>query len=329
MAVVLLGFLLAPAQAQAPNIPYAHVQGDCLDNFVWGCPVSRDCQSGDLLLREALALYYNPETEWADWVVSKFQAQYFDPQPRLDWKTDPWLDEKYAIHAGSGKHDEFGGMYKGGPEHPNSYDRGHQIPDASWQSAPQDVKVALAYYSNITPQKSQLNEGLWEELESRVMRLTREKGVVYVYTGPLTFKQMEKARAADKADAYDHKLDYSNCKVRLPYLNRTRWTLSGKGSAPNYLAPSGYWKIIIVPEQGNSSAWTATFIMGQDTPYDEASILPYLWDVHTIEGLTGIDFFPELSRSTKPADVALEKHLEHDNNYDLIRTQMNKNDHQH
>ncbi|MCD3082431.1 DNA/RNA non-specific endonuclease, partial [Salmonella enterica subsp. enterica serovar Enteritidis] len=64
-------------------------------------------------------------------------------------------------------------------------DRGHQAPLAGlggvsdWPS--------LNYLSNITPQKSALNQGAWAALENRVRELAKQAdvSVVHVVTGPL------------------------------------------------------------------------------------------------------------------------------------------------
>ena len=69
--------------------------------------------------------------------------------------------------------------------------------------------------SNITPQKSALNQGPWKNLEGMIRGLVREKyGTVWVMTGPLYERNMRELPQADEP----HKV------------------------------PSGYWKIVVVNE---------------------------------------------------------------------------------
>jgi DNA/RNA endonuclease G (NUC1) len=330
--VVVFCCLLAQASF-AQNLPYSNVQTDvradydgdpAQDNFVWGCPVSADLQDGNLILREAMALYYNPQAEWSEWVATRLIPANFTSTDRLDWYTDPLLGDR-AIRAGKSKKDEFAGMYQDGPCYSTSYDRGHQVPDASWQGAPDEVRQALAYYSNISPQKSALNQGIWEELESRMMRLARNENGVYMMTGPLTLEQMQQVQAMDDADPIDHHVAFSNCQVSLPNLKQVRWTLPGGAGQPDYQAPAGYWKIVVVPQTADHDTWCGTFILGQEEPYTETEIQKYIWNIDAVEAVTGINFFPELT-SGNSTWQEYEQEIESRNFYDEIVNNMQGRD---
>lgn len=105
-------------------------------------------------------------------------------------------------------------------------DRGHQAPLAAFSGTA--VADETNILSNITPQASALNQGPWQRLEGRERELTRQlNGPVYVYTGPL-FERMIRPLPAG------------------PAMHRV---------------PSGYWKIIALPD-GRMTA----FIMDQNTP---------------------------------------------------------------
>lgn len=95
---------------------------------------------------------------------------------------------------------------------------------SDWQS--------LNYLSNITPQRSALNQGPWArlELQERLLASRPNSPPVYVVTGPLFTRKI----------------------ATLP-------------AAPDVEIPSGYWKVIFTgnhPETGEFAA----FIMDQDTP---------------------------------------------------------------
>lgn len=105
-------------------------------------------------------------------------------------------------------------------------DHGHQAPLAAFSGTPHwdDTNVN----SNMTPQASALNRGPWQRLEGWERSASLQtQGPVYVYTGPL-FERLMKP---------------------LP-------------AGPTYhRVPSGYWKVIALPD-GRMSA----FIMDQNTP---------------------------------------------------------------
>ena len=62
-------------------------------------------------------------------------------------------------------------------------DRGHQAPLASFKGSRYASQVN--YLSNITPQKSDLNQGAWKDLEDQVRDIVRTGRTVYVMTGTL------------------------------------------------------------------------------------------------------------------------------------------------
>jgi endonuclease G len=109
-------------------------------------------------------------------------------------------------------------------------DRRHQVPLASFTGTPfwRDTN----YLSNITPQKSDLNQGAWATLEGRVRDFARQPGVVgvYVMTGPLYERPMPELPRADEA----------------------------------HMVPSAYWKIIALPD--GATAKVTAFYFDQDTP---------------------------------------------------------------
>lgn len=130
-------------------------------------------------------------------------------------------------------------------------DRGHQAPLAGlggvsdWPS--------LNYLSNITPQKSALNQGAWAALENRVRELAKQAdvSVVHVVTGPL----FERHIATLPEDA----------TVEIP---------------------SGYWKVLFTGTAPSKSEGNyAAFIMDQNTPRS-ANFCDYQVTVDAIEHKT-------------------------------------------
>ena len=65
-----------------------------------------------------------------------------------------------------------------------SYDRGHQLPSADRLCCTEANQQAF-YGSNLTPQLSTLNQGIWQALEDRVRTIANNSDTTYVVTGCL------------------------------------------------------------------------------------------------------------------------------------------------
>ena len=63
-----------------------------------------------------------------------------------------------------------------------SYDRGHQLPSAD-RLVCSEANMQTFYFTNMTPQSSSLNQGLWEKIEGSVRGWSDKCDTVYVVTG--------------------------------------------------------------------------------------------------------------------------------------------------
>ncbi len=122
---------------------------------------------------------------------------------------------------------------------------------ASWK--------ATNFLSNITPQKSALNQGSWKNLEAAVRATAQRPGVqaVFVMTGPLYERPMPPLPGADEP----------------------------------HRVPSGYWKIVSTVL--NKELAVAGFILDQDTPR-RANFCQFATTIDEIERRSHLDFFHEL-----------------------------------
>src|SRR5271155_1100346 len=96
------------------------------------------------------------------------------------WETDPDLDPTTTLTPRDYKNVRTA----------LASDRGHQAPLSSFCGSPYWQEAD--YLSNITPQKSDLNEGAWEKLENAERKLVtdRDTDIVYSITGPLYERPM-------------------------------------------------------------------------------------------------------------------------------------------
>ena len=135
------------------------------------------------------------------------------------------------------------------------YDRGHQAPLADFSNNPDWPKTN--YLSNITPQKAQLNQGTFAALESKERTLASLEDIIYVITGTVYLTDMP----------------------ALPNATRP------------HRVPSGYWKVIAVPEE-DGHIRLASFFFEQSTPRGE-DVCDHSISLHEIEHITTFKFFAD------------------------------------
>jgi endonuclease G len=211
--------------------------------YPYGSPASND-----LIIRDIYALSNNDATKFADWVAYRLDKQLISGTTRSrNWAIDPWLDASETLEPGD--YDDANAVL--------ASDRGHQAPLASFDGSPSWRETN--YLSNITPQKSDLNEGPWGQLEAKVRKLVNRFGEIHVMTGPL----------------------YERTMPRLPNADE------------EHSVPSGYWKIIIF-EDGSHAIHAAAFIFNQETQKN-AKVIDHLVTIDEIESRSHLDFLWELS----------------------------------
>lgn len=209
----------------------------CLDG---ACP--RGAPAGNaMVVREIYALSSNPSTKLADWVAYAVTPLTIGPSQSRNWAPDPWLDPDETLEPPD---------YNGANAALGT-DRGHQAPLAAFSGTPH--WPATNFLSNITPQMAPLNQGPWEELESRERMLARAGETVYVLTGPLFERDMDPLPRADE----------------------------------NHRVPSGYWKVIV----SGDGAGAAAFIFEQEMPRG-ARYCDHEVEIAVVEDRSELALFP-------------------------------------
>lgn len=216
----------------------------CLKGCPTGAPVTND-----LVVREIYALSNNGTTKFADWVAYRVTRETMGTSQDLNrtWRSDPALESSDTLEP-----NDYDGAF-------NSLDtdRGHQAPLASF--ADTVFWRTTNYLSNITPQKSDLNQVPWVDLESAVRDAVYTLGSLYVVTGPLYGTES----TPDE-------------EMTLP------------GSNEGHDVPSAYWKVV-----ATESGRTAGYLFDQETPRDvDFCDLTFSRTVDELETITGLDLFP-------------------------------------
>lgn len=202
-----------------------------------------------ILIRDIYMMASNGKTKMADWVAYQLDASTVTGEGKTSrkWAADPWLSADETLEPAD---------YDGANQ-ALQVDRGHQAPLANFRGTPNWADTN--YLSNITPQKSLLNQQAWRLLEEDEREyVVRHGGSIFVMTGPLYEREMPKLPKADE----------------------------------EHVVPSGYWRIIAVPAPTESPApiRVAAFIFDQDTPGRKPAATDAV-SVDDVERRAQLDFF--------------------------------------
>jgi endonuclease G, mitochondrial len=220
-----------------------------------GCPIGTSAQD-TIIMHHILVLANDPRTKFADWVAYRITRDTIGTHCQRRWERDPDISEDDTLEPS----DYFGIRAA------LNADRGHQAPLASLCGSPYWQEAD--YLSNITPQKSTLNEGTWEHLEraERDLVYSGFAAAVYSVTGPL----------------YEREIG------TLPRAHLS------------HVIPSGYWKIIAVQESDGVHA--AAFLMDQNLSKN-TYYCTTLVSVQEVERRTHLTFFRDLPEKSRKAIV--------------------------
>lgn len=196
--------------------------------------------------------YYDADALVAIWVAYPLNNKLKGSGGRTnEWAYDPKLPRNIQPELYKG--------YRGG------YDRGHQLPSAD--RLRRSENVTTFYFTNMTPQRSALNQHAWGELEGSVRNWANRFDTLYVVTG------------ADIKGSKEYATDNVGKKVTVPvgYFKallgyKASKTIAGTAATDGYAAVGFYYE----HREYNSN------VMSQSMTIDE------------LETKTGLDFFVNL-----------------------------------
>jgi endonuclease G len=203
-------------------------------------------------VRRAFILSNNPLTKLADLAIYRVSPGTIGKSIRKSWRADPELPPEETLEP-----DDYRNAH-----HILHTDRGHLVPLASLSALPEPE--ALSYLSNVTPQRSILNQNAWIALEAAVRNMVFKRPVeaAFVITGPLFERAMPTLPEADEP----------------------------------HQVPSGYFKIVAWDREGSPEV--AAFIMDQQTR-KEANYCDFHVPVRQVEKRAEIDVFSDLPDSVE------------------------------
>lgn len=213
------------------------------------------------------AFSYNPDALLANWVAYPLYEDFTKSRvPRYDkitttnqaWVADPILKAagKPTINVASS------GSYQWSSQ---GYSRGHQVPSADRLGGAM-ANIQTFYTSNVAPQITQFNGGIWEDLESSVRDWSASSNstdTLYVVTGCLVDK--------DCPTVSDH---------------------DGKAVA----VPKAYYKAVLRLSKGNYIG--AGFYMDHKEYPKTETLKNHAMSLKELETKTGMTFFVNLPAET-------------------------------
>lgn len=220
-------------------------EGDGLDFY------SHDMIVDGMSMR-SWSFYYDPEALLSHWVAYPLNKELIGHGSRTDaWDYDPLVpvDQQPALFK----------SYSG------DWQRGHQLPSAD--RLDYDANVKTFYFTNMTPQNGNLNEGVWADLEQRVREWSAEFDTLYVVTGCSIEGSVEVAK------------DNNGRSVTVP--------------VGYYKALLGYSKSGSVGMTGETGGYTGCAFWFDNKP-SSGSYMDNAMTISELEDKTGMDFFINL-----------------------------------
>ena len=217
-------------------------------------------------LRRNYSMLYDASERVALWVAYPLCQDYIGSSGRTDaWNFDPKIPDVYEP------------VIPRSWQEVNGYDRGHQIPSGS-RTVSDDVNEQTFYFANMTVQNSELNQGVWMQLENLEREWSQDCDTLYVVTGPV---------------------------LDLNADGQKDYTQDNAGNS--VVIPEAFFKVLLSYDAANDTYHSIAFLY-ENRAYSHSR--PEREDMRTvseIESITGCTFFSNL-----PAGIAASVKSESD-----------------
>jgi len=206
-----------------------------------------------------------------EWVAYEIKARP-PKMGKAPGRPKTWMTDKILFKAGLAPADDSYAFSKKqretDPDNPMfQYDRGHMCRKSTAFRLGKDADYNTHTVLNACPQLSDLNQGIWEDLEDRIEAWADTYDSLWVICGPVFYGRSPKA-----------------------------W-LGEEGEFPVAI-PDAFFKIVVkngfVAARPDVLAFIYPQTAPREKPYTDNSHLKYLVTVDRIEELTGLDFLTRL-----------------------------------
>ncbi|NNE25269.1 MAG: DNA/RNA non-specific endonuclease [Saprospiraceae bacterium] len=238
VGILLLGFVKISSLLDSPSDKPSDNPATELDTF----NVNPEGSSAILIKHNYFNLGYNEKNEQADWVAYKLTKKSIQVPnvPRAER-----FNPDYDVHSRSAYHRDYTR---------SGYTRGHLAPagDMAFNELAMQESFLM---SNISPQLSGFNGGIWRELEESVRDWAYDRGIIYITTGPIFYSNTPKSIGENKV-----------------------------------AVPDAFYKAILDVNTPRQDA--VAFIIPHAVSTEQLDA--YMVPIDDLEALLGIDFFPHL-----------------------------------
>ena len=210
--------------------------------------------------------YWDVSNLVAIWVAYPLNTAIIGSGERTNkWAYDPKLSQSEQPLLKSGYSNSKSKASSDGGK--ASYSRGHQI--ASADRLYYDDNVQTFYYTNMTPQTSSFNGGIWNNLENKVRAWSKQFDTLYVVTGCVV--------EGSTTYAYDN----NNKRVTVPKAY--------------YKALLGYDKSKSIGISSQTNGYTGiAFYFNHFDSYTSSAYMNESMTIDALEQKVGVDFFVNL-----------------------------------
>lgn len=221
--------------------------------------------------------YWDYEEHLSLWVSYPLNAQLHGKGSwEYVWGFDPLIPDirlQPDITQRSYGGRDFSGM--------SNWNRGHQLPRADRQTSSAAV-ASTCYPTNMTPQDSQFNSGIWASLESKVRsyidRSPYKEDTLFVVTGCLY------------EDSVAYTEAFSGFAVKVPTHYFKALLLAGHDSSDAIKSGNLYYKGV-------------GYLLPHDYTLPKNNLSKYMMSIDELEQKTGLDFFPNLEKKLGQVDA--------------------------
>ncbi len=239
IAVLLLFFWSCKKQNEFDNLSESKLQNSISDNII-NIDFLPSSNTNRIIKHEFFTLSYNEKYEQAEWVAyelkssmllkNHFERPFFIEDPLVGTNSADWKNYKKS-----------------------GYDKGHLCPAGDMKFSKKAFDDTF-FTSNISPQKHDFNDGVWNRLEEKVRYWAQKNKSIYVITGGVL-------------------------KEGLKTIGKE-----------NVAVPEYFYKVLLHKENQNFKM--ITFLVPSQK--SDFPLYKFVIATDELEKITGIDFYPKL-----------------------------------
>ena len=289
LAVVGLGLLWHPAARAevCKDDPQKPVNDANTCRALWekiGLPEAADDLDATIVCHTRYIVLHNNETKTPAWVIEPLNRKQVSGN--FTRPGTKFSSEDAVCEPAQAKDNDYSN---------SKYDRGHQAASADFSSNADWMEESFILSNAVPQQGLGFNRGIWKEFEQLVRKLTKDRGELYVITGPIY----------PDADGNTPDITKNNnaCKNEIKFAAPKKAAICNDNNKNSKVkcdagvaVPVGLFKIFYDPSSRRANAYVMPNI--DHRPFEETKALEYLKGFRTtvkvVERFAGFQFLPDI-----------------------------------